>query len=315
MLKASMRTSVHIAIVQAGPVYLDLPHSLQKLETTVGEAAKEGAELIVFGETWLTGYPAWLDHCPNAALWNHEPTKQVFSRMWQNSVTVPGAATQLISKLAKLHKMVIGIGINEKVEAGPGNGTLYNSFLLFDSSGELLTHHRKLMPTYTEKLLYGLGDARGLKVPSTSLGRIGGLICWEHFMPLSRQAMHNEGELIHLALWPTVHEMHQVASRQYAFEGRCFVIAAGQIMRGKDFPPELDLPEHLKNKPDELILNGGSAIIGPDGFYEMKPQYGKEGIIYHMLNDLDKIHREKMTLDTSGHYQRPDVFELKIKRG
>lgn len=309
-----MKENIRIAIVQEGPAYFDLPASLKKMKTLVKEAAKKKTELMVFGETWLTGYPTWLDHCPNVSLWNHDPTKAVFSRMWKNSVTVTGKATQLISKLAKKNKMVIGIGINERVENGPGNGTLYNSFLLFDSAGKLLTHHRKLMPTYTEKLLYGLGDARGLKVAETKIGKIGGLICWEHFMPLSRQALHNDAELIHLALWPMVHEMHQVASRQYAFEGRCFVIAIGQTMRKKDFPAELKLPKKLKGRQNKLILNGGSAIIGPDGFYELKPQYGKGGIIYHTLNDLDKIYREKMTLDTSGHYQRPDVFKFKINR-
>ena len=310
-----MRTTIRVAVVQEGPVYLNLPLSLQKLEILVKEAAAEEAELLVFGETWLTGYPAWLDHCQKAALWNHEPTKQVFARMWQNSVSVPGQATQLISQLAKCHKLVIGIGINERVETGPGNGTLYNSFLLFDATGELLTHHRKLMPTFTEKLLYGLGNASGLRVADTSIGRIGGLICWEHFMPLSRQVLHNEGEHIHLALWPMVHEMHQVASRHYAFEGRCFVIAAGQMMKAKDFPPELDIPKHLKDEPEEWLLNGGSCIIAPDGFYDLKPQYEKEGIIYHTMTDLDQVYRERMTLDTSGHYQRPDIFDFGIKAG
>ncbi|HFA47824.1 MAG TPA: carbon-nitrogen hydrolase family protein [Bacteroidetes bacterium] len=308
-----MKTSIHIAIVQERPVYLNLGLSLQKLEILVKEAAANNAELIVFGETWLCGYPAWLDHCPNVALWNHEPTKQVFARMLQNGVTVPGKATKLIAGLAKAHKVVIGIGINEKVTGGPGSGTLYNSFLLFDADGKLAVHHRKLMPTFTEKLLYGLGDARGLRSANTVLGKISGLICWEHFMPLSRQALHNSGEFIHLALWPMVHEMHQVACRQYAFEGRCFVVAAGQMMQAKDFPPELELPGHLKNDPDEWVLNGGSCVIAPDGFYDLKPQFYKEKIIYHTMDDLDHVLRERMTLDTSGHYQRPDIFELKIK--
>ena len=309
-----MRTSIRIAIIQEGPVYLNLSLSLQKLEILVKEAVSNGSELIVFGETWLCGYPAWLDHCPKAALWNHEPTKQVFARMMQNSVTVPGKATKLLSELAKTNKVVIGIGINESVLEGPGNGTLYNSFLLFDATGELVVHHRKLMPTFTEKLLYGLGDARGLHAANTVLGKISGLICWEHFMPLSRQVLHNDGELIHLALWPMVHEMHQVASRQYAFEGRCFVIAAGQMMKVKDFPPELELPLHLQNDPQEWVLNGGSCVIAPDGFYDLKPQYDQEGIIYHTMNDLEHVYRERMTLDSSGHYQRPDVFELKVNR-
>lgn len=309
-----MKSEIRIAIIQEGPVYLNLPLSLQKLEILVKEAAANGAELIVFGESWLCGYPAWLDHCPNMALWDHEPTKAVFARMLLNGVTVPGPATELIAMLAKTHQVVIGIGVNESVRNSPGNGTLYNTFLLFNSDGTLVTHHRKLMPTFTEKMVYGLGDAKGLHASDTSVGRISGLICWEHFMPLTRQVLHNDGELIHLALWPKVHEMLQIASRQYAFEGRCFVVAAGQMMRAKDFPPELELPEHLQLNTEQWVLNGGSCIIGPNGFYELEPQFDEEGIIYHTLNDLSRVLGERMTLDTTGHYQRNDVFKLKVKR-
>ncbi|MCB0522116.1 MAG: carbon-nitrogen hydrolase family protein [Lewinellaceae bacterium] len=310
-----MRTPIRIAIVQESPVFLNLDLSLQKAEILIKEAADEGAQLIVFGECWLSGYPAWLDHCPEVALWNHEPTKQVFARMYQNSVNVPGKATQLLASLAKTFRMLIGIGINETAQTGPGNSTIYNAFLLFDETGELLIHHRKLMPTFTERIVYGQGDARGLKAVDTTIGRIGGLICWEHFMPLTRQAMHNEGELIHLALWPCVHEMHQVASRHYAFEGRCFVIAAGQLMKVKDIPPELEVPDALADEPNEWLLNGGSCVIAPDGFYDLKPQYGKDGIIYHNMDDLEHALRERMTLDVSGHYQRPDIFKLEVFRG
>ncbi len=309
-----MRDQINIAIVQEGPVFDNLPLSLQKLESMVHEAVSNAAELIVFGECWLCGYPAWLDHCPNMALWDHKPTKHVFARMIKNSITVPGKATKFISDLAKTNKVVIGIGVNETVPEGPGNGTLYNSFLLFDSTGKLVIHHRKLMPTFTEKLLYGQGDARGLHSANTTLGKISGLICWEHFMPLSRQVLHNDGELIHLALWPQVHEMLQVASRHYAFEGRCFVIAAGQMMKASDFPDELELPDHLKNNPDKWILNGGSCVILPNGFFDLEPQFEKEGIIYHTIKDLDQILGERMTLDTTGHYQRHDIFSLTVKK-
>ncbi len=309
-----MRTTIRIAIVQESPVYLNLSLSLQKAEILLKEAAANGAELVAFGECWLCGYPAWLDHVPDVALWNHEPTKQVFARMKKNAVTVPGAATTLLSELAKTYNMVIGIGVNETVAKGPGNGTLYNSFLLFDATGELVIHHRKLMPTFSEKMLYGMGSGKGLHTAATALGRVGGLICWEHFMPLSRQALHNDGELIHLALWPTVHEMHQVASRHYAFEGRCFVVAVGQMMRVRDIPPELDLPPSLKDEPEEWLLNGGSCVIAPDGFYDLKPHYDQEGIIYHDISDLEHTSREQLTLDVSGHYQRPDVFRLEVFR-
>lgn len=303
--------SLRVGIVQESPIYLNLKQSLEKAEILIREAVDQGAQLIVFGETWLSGYPAWLDYCPSAALWGHEPTKAVFARMHQNSITVPGKETKQFAKWAKSFKITIVIGVNEKVENGKSNGTIFNSLLIFTPSGKLANHHRKLMPTYTEKLLYGIGDGHGLKTVESPYGRIGGLICWEHWMPLTRQAMHNGGELIHVALWPSVHEMHQIASRQYAFEGRCFVIAVGQIMRVKDIPPELDLPESLKD-PEELLLNGGSCIVAPDGFYDLKPQFGNEGILIHEIDDLQHAYRERMTLDVTGHYQRTDVFDFEV---
>jgi predicted amidohydrolase len=208
--------------------------------------------------------------------------------------------------------MVICIGVNEIVKTGIGNGTIYNSLLFIDANGSIVNHHRKLMPTFTEKLLYGIGDGHGLKASETHLGRIGGLICWEHWMPLTRQAMHNSGEHIHIAVWPWVHDIHQLASRHYAFEGRCFVVAVGQIMRVKDFPGELKLHDHLKNEPGELILKGGSCIIAPDGSYVLGPQIGDEGIIIHEITDLERIYKERMTLDTSGHYNRNDIFNFGI---
>lgn len=309
-----MKTPIRIAIVQEGPVYLNLSLSLQKAEILIKEAAANGAQLIAFGETWLCGYPAWLDYCPEIAIWGYEPAKEVFARMHENGVAVPGPATQLLAALAKSLKVLIAIGIHEIVEDGPGSGSIFNAFLLFDSTGELVLHHRKLMPTFTEKLLYGLGDARGLRSVKTSIGKIGGLICWEHFMPLTRQTLHNDGELIHLALWPCVHEIHQVASRHYAFEGRCFVIAVGQLMRVMDIPPELEIPESLADEPQDWLLNGGSCVIAPDGFYDLQPQYEKEGIIFHDMKDLAHAVRERLTLDVSGHYHRPDIFKLKVKR-
>lgn len=304
------KKSIRIGIVQAGPVYLDLEKSLEKAEKYLIEAAQQGAELVVFGETWLAGYPAWLDHCPDIAFWDYEPAKKVFARMYQNSVDIKGEEIKFICSLAQKYQISICIGLNERVSQGPGNGTLYNAMLIIGTDGKILNHHRKLMPTYTEKMLYGLGDAHGLQAVETSGIRLGGLICWEHWMPLSRQVLHNSNEHIHVALWPKVHEMHQVASRQYAFEGRCFVVAVGQIMRAKDFPPELNKPDKLAQNPDELVLNGGSCIIGPNGYYVLEPQWDKDQVIVHDTGDLDQIYQERMTLDVSGHYQRRDIFKL-----
>lgn len=280
----------------------------------MNEAAQQGAQLIVFGETWLCGYPAWLDHCPEVALWNNEATKEVFAQMYHNSVDVHGAEMKLLCDAAKELKLIICMGFNEKVTEGIGNGTIYNSFVIIDELGEIVNHHRKLVPTFSEKLVYGNGDAAGLKTVETNWGRLGALICWEHWMPMSRQVLHNESEMIHIALWPAVHEMHQVASRHYAFEGRCFVIAAGQMMQVKDIPAQLTLPEHFKNDPDKYILNGGSCVIDPKGNYLLEPQFDREEILYCVVEDFDITIKEKVTLDTSGHYSRWDIFEFTVNR-
>jgi len=309
-----MKSPLKIAIIQENPNQGSLAECLEKTVGWIEEAAAEGAKLIVFGETWLTGYPAWIDHCSDVGLWDHPPVKKVFSKMYQNGVEVPGKETEILSELARKYKIALVIGINEVVKSGPGNGTIYNGMLIFDEEGRLANHHRKLMPTYTERLIYGTGDANGLQSVSTSFGQLGGLICWEHWMPHTRQAMHECGETIHIALWPNVHEMLQIASRSYAFEGRTFVIAVGQIFRVKDLPAELSIPEHLKKDPEKLLLNGGSCVIGPDGKYLLDPQYDVSGILYFEIPDLTRVFEEKMNLDTTGHYNRRDIFDFKVDK-
>jgi nitrilase len=306
-----MSSIVEVAIVQAGPVYLNLAQSMEKAISLIKEAAGLGVKLIAFGETWLPGYPAWLDYCPGAALWDNPSTKAVFARLRQNSVVVPGPQTETLSQLAKELGVVIVMGINERVETGLGNGTLYNTLLTFGTDGQLLNHHRKLVPTYTERLVWGGGDGFGLKAVETSLGRVGSLVCWEHWMPLTRQTLHHGGEQIHVAAWPGVREILQIASRHYAFEGRCFVLAAGLVMTAKELPTEFELPTELAQAPDTLLLSGGSAIIGPDGRYIAGPVFDEETILTAKI-DLTEIEQERMTLDTTGHYYRPDVFEFKV---
>ncbi len=298
-----------VAISQHAPVYLDLSASLDKAADIIKEAAAQKCELLAFGETWLSGYPVWLDYAPQAALWDHVPTKELYALMHENSIVVPGPELSILQQLARENEMAICMGINEKVSAGPGHGTLYNAIITINNQGELVNHHRKLMPTFTEKMVYGLGDAKGLQVSDMGEWHMGSLVCWEHWMPLSRQVLHNLGEQIHVALWPRVHEMHQIASRHYAFEGRCYVLAVGQVTSSSQLPASMKIPGI---KDGELLLNGGSAIIGPDGFYVQEPVFNKEQLLVATL-DLSRIREEQMTLDVSGHYSRPDVFEFKVR--
>jgi len=303
---------VRVAAVQTFPDFLNLEGTLERTYEWLKRAKVEGVELVVFPESWLPGYPAFLDYCPGAALWDNKVAKDVFARLRENSVTVPGPITEKISSWAKEFNLVINISAHERVEIGPGNGTLYNTMLTFDGDGQLLNKHRKLMPTYTEKLLWGLGDGGGLESVQTQVGRVSGLICWEHWMPLVRQAAHDSGEDIHVAVWPTVIDKHQLGSRHYAFEGRCFVVASGCLLKAKQLPAELELVDELKGKPEELVLNGGSTIISPTGDYVTEPVFDAEGLVIGDC-DLSLIDRESMTLDVSGHYARPDIFEFRIK--
>ncbi|MEM6377828.1 MAG: carbon-nitrogen hydrolase family protein [Bacteroidota bacterium] len=308
------QNSLRLAIVQQKPAYLDLNASMQRAVGIIQEAADARAKLVVFGETWLCGYPAWIDHLPNIALWGHEATEMVFAEMLENGLEVSGKETQLFKQMAADFGLYIVLGCNERVKKGAGQGTIYNSLLIFSNRGELVVHHRKLMPTYTEKLLYGTGDGHGLKTVDTDFGKLGGLICWEHWMPLTRQSMHLEGEHIHIALWPAVKDLHQLASRHYAFESQSFVVAVGQILQVKDLPKTFDLPEELSTKPDRYLLNGGSAVIGPDSNYLLEPQFDREALLVFDVQDLAAVKRGRLKLDVSGHYNRADVFDLEINK-
>jgi nitrilase len=168
-----MPDPVAVAIIQKSPVFLDLAASVDKAIALTEEAARNGARLITFGETWLPGYPAWLDYCSDIALWDHRPSKDVFAKLRQNSLTAPGRETEALAQVAGDLKVTLVIGANERVETGPGNGTLYNTLLTFTADGQLANHHRKLIPTYTERLVWGQGDGRGLRSVATPDGRVG----------------------------------------------------------------------------------------------------------------------------------------------
>ncbi|MEP6781737.1 MAG: carbon-nitrogen hydrolase family protein [Gemmatimonadaceae bacterium] len=305
-----MPNRVRVSVVQA-EISLTLRDGLERTDALTREAATNGAQLVVFPETWLPGYPIWLDVSRDVALWDHAPTKTVFARHAEESVDVLGAAGAELARIAKTHNVTLVVGVTERVSSGAGRGTLYNALLTYGADGALLNHHRKLVPTYTERLVWGHGDANGLQAVDTPVGRVGGLICWEHWMPLARQAMHVSGEDIHVAVWPTVHEMHQINSRAYAFEGRCFVIAAGSLMRASQLPPELETHPEKITDANQFVLRGGSCIIAPNGEYIVAPVF-EETTILHAEIDLNDVRKGQMSLDVAGHYSGPDSFEFHV---
>ena len=292
-----------IAAAQVAPSFLNLEGCLQIAEQWIADAGRQGVQLLVFPETWIPGYPIWIDTAPEAALWDHPPARAVFRRLFENSPRISSQAIARLGKAAKKARLTLIMGLNER----DGN-TLYNSMVYISDAGEVLGLHRKLVPTYTERMIWGRGDGSTLTVVETPLGRVGGLVCWEHWMPLARQAMHEQRELIHAAVWPTVHDLHQVASRSYAFEGRTFVVAVGTVLRREHLPDNLPL---LDSMPGEQWMSGGSAIIGPDGKYLAGPADDTEQLLVAEI-DPGRVAEELMTLDVCGHYSRPDVFRMEV---
>ena len=304
---------VKVALVQQPPVFLNLAKTLAKVETIAKECAKEGAKIVVFPETWLAGYPVWLDEAPKAALWDYAPAKRLYQYLTENSLQIPGAEFARLQKIVKQNLLYLIVGIHER-----SGGTLYNTTVYFEPDGGYKIH-RKLTPTYTERLVWGVGDGSTLNVLETPYGILGGLICWEHWMPLARAAMHAKGEVIHTAQFPTVHERHQIASRHYAFEGQCFVLTSGCVMSKSDVlkgfksleTDDKEVFDLLDSMEKEMLLRGGSAIIAPDGSYVVEPIFDESATIYGELK-LDLVKQGHLLLDTDGHYSRPDVFQLKV---
>jgi nitrilase len=305
-----------LAVVQQPPVFLNLARSLDRAEALIRDALAGGAECIVFPETWLPGYPVWLDEAPTAGLWDYEPAKALFQALSDNAIAVPGPEVERLQRLARQGSATIVMGAHER-----DGGTLYNTMLLVGPDGSYRVH-RKLMPTYTERMIWGMGDGSTLAALDTPFGRVGGLICWEHWMPLARAAMHAQREAIHVAQWPGVKDLHLLASRHYAFEGQCFVAVAGAVLTRGDVlagfdslglgaHPARTLLEAIPGDDGTVLLRGHSAIVAPDASFVAGPAPAEATIIYADL-DLDQITRGHLALDVDGHYARPDVFQLHV---
>ncbi len=306
-----------VAIVQEPPVFLNLAASADKAVEHIREAANAGADIVAFAECWLPGYPVWLDFAPGAALWDAPGAKALFRLLAENSVVAGDKYLEKLQALSRELGVFIVLGTHERDGA-----TLYNTTFTFSPNLEAPLPHRKLVPTYTERLVWGRGDGSTLETTETPWGVLGSLICWEHWMPLARAAMHAKKEFLHVAQWPIVKDMHQVASRHYAFEGRCAVAAAGSIMTKGDViegfrslglsEPEADaMLESMPGDAGDFIHNGGSALIAADGSYITEPVFDRAGLVTGKI-DLNVRREAGQTLDTDGHYSRPDVFELTV---
>ena len=304
-------TKLHVAVVQAAPVPLDFQAGIEKAVRLARAAIDKGARVVAFGETFLGGYPLWLDEAPGAALWDHPGTCVLHAIMLEQAVVANDERLLPLQELADASGAIISIGAHERVRR-----SLVNNQLTF-RPGLPVLDHRKLVPTHGERLIWAHGDGSTLGVHQAEWGRLGTLICWEHWMPLARAVMHNLGEDVHVAAWPTVRESHAIASRHYAMEGRCFVLAAGLVQVKDDLLDGLErvggsaeARELLEAIPGEVLNKGGSLIAAPDTRVIAQAGEGEETLLAEL--DLGEVGAGLTNLDTDGHYARPDVFELTV---
>jgi nitrilase len=301
-----MERPVTVACVQVEPVVLDREATLDKIATLAAEAAGAGAELVVFPETFVPVYPSSL-WARAFAGWHAEGAKETFARIAQGSVAVGSPAERRLGEIAKEHGVWLVTGVNEVEAERPG--TIYNALLYHAPDGSLALHHRKLVPTNHERLVWGQGDGRGLHAVETGFGRIGGLICWENYMPLARFALYESGVEIYVASTADDADAWQATLVHIARESRAFVVAPCHFQRASAYPEDFALRDLIDGV--DIIGHGGSAILAPDGSYLAGPLYDAEGILYAEL-DPARVLEERQRFDAVGHYSRPDVLGLTL---
>ena len=299
---------VKVAVVQAAPVLFDREATVEKACGLIEEAADQGAQLILFPEAFIPAYPRGLAF--GTVVGSRSPVgRKVWQRYWENAVEVPGPTTLRLGEAAKKANVYLAIGVIER-DADRSAGTVYCTLLYFGPDGRLLGKHQKLKPTAGERLIWGEGDGSTLTVIHTEIGKIGGLICWENYMPLARMAMYNKGVELYLAPTADARDTWHATLRHIACEGRCFVLGCNQYMTKEMYPDDLKDLKELAEQP-EILCRGGSAIISPLGKVLAGPLYEQEGILFADL-DLGAIARGKFDFDVVGHYARPDVFQLTV---
>lgn len=296
-------TIIRAAVVQDAPVAFDTVQTMTKVASLVAQAAAQGAQLVVFPEAFVTGYPKGIDF--GARVGMRSPAgRQMFQRYWESAIDVPGPETLTLGELARTHQLHLVIGVIERA-----GGTLYCTVLFFGDDGRLLGKHRKIMPTAMERLIWGFGDGSTLTVLPTPIGKLGAVICWENYMPLLRMSMYAQGVELYCA--PTVddRETWLPTMRHIAAEGRCFVLSSCQFAKRADFPA--DYAPIQGDDPTTVLIRGGSCIISPLGQVLAGPVFDQPTILTADL-DLSEIVRGKYDLDVVGHYARPDLFQLQV---
>jgi nitrilase len=300
--EAPIAEKFKVAVVQAAPVVFDRERTLKKVHALAAEAARLGARLVVFPEAFISAYPRGLDF--GAVFGSRtDAGREQFRRYWESSVDVPGPAVDALGRTAKSSRIYLVIGLIER-----DRGTLYCTVLFFSPDGAYLGKHRKIMPTASERLVWGFGDGSTMPVFDTPLGKIGAVICWENYLPLMRAAMYAKGIELYCAPTADPRDSWIASMRHIAVEGRCFVLSCNQFNRRRDFPSDYGA---LGNDPDAIVTRGGSCIVDPFGNFLAGPNTEGEVILTAEI-DRAQIVRGKYDLDVVGHYARPDIFQLQV---
>lgn len=299
-----MNFNLHrVAVVQAAPVAYDTAATLQKMKNLTEEAAAKGAKLVLFPEAFVGGYPR--GRAFGATVGNRSPHgRDEYREYWEAAIDIPGPAFNKMGEIAARHRVYLVVGVIER-EAG----TLYCTVVFFAPDGTYLGKHRKLMPTGSERLIWGFGDGSTMPVFDTPLGKMGAVVCWENYMPLMRAAHYAKGVQLYLAPTADGRDTWLSTVRHIAVEGRCFVLSCNQFARRSDYPQ--DYESELGNDPQHVASRGGSCIISPLGEILAGPNYEGEAILTADI-DLADIARGKFDFDVVGHYARPDVFRLMV---
>jgi nitrilase len=297
-----------IAIVQRSPAFLDKDKTIQIAINSIEEAAANGAELIVFTEAFIPGYPTWIWRLRPGGDWNL--SEELHQRLSNNAVNIESDDLAPIYEAAKKYKATIVCGVEER-DNQLSRSTLYNTALIIGPDGTLLNRHRKLMPTNPERMVWGFGDASGLKVVDTPAGRVGTLLCWENFMPLARYALYSQGVEIYISPTYDSGDGWLGSLQHIAREGCCWVVGSGNLMQGSDIPADFPEKETLYPDADEWINPGDSVVIAPGGEIVAGPMHKEAGILYCDI-DREKVRIAKRALDVAGHYARPDIFKLHV---
>jgi len=311
MTRSYPKDTLTVGLAQIAPVWLDRAGTMSKILDQVRAASEAGCHLVAFGEGLLPGYPFWIERT-NGAVFNSTMQKEIHAHYMDQAVQIEAGHLDSLCEAAQESGIAVVVGCIER-PLDRGGHSLYASLVYIDANGIIQSVHRKLMPTYEERLTWSPGDGHGLQVHQLGAFTVGGLNCWENWMPLARVAMYGQGEDLHIAIWPSGSHSTQDITRFIALESRSYVLSVSGLMRSNDFPKDTPHLSSILAKDEGFLANGGSCIAGPDGKWIVEPLVGEEKLIVATI-DHHRVREERQNFDPSGHYSMADVLQLKINR-